>query len=129
MAVECWHALDILTEGVKFMETIPFNEAKFKQIADGYTAEYVNYMPRGKNGLRCWEIKASAQDGTCEIVVLRDYGYKIDGEVIAINSFTDRAGRNKEICRLYNEKNVSQVFLANLFNMSQPSVSLIVNKK
>lgn len=45
--------MDILTEGVKFMETIPFNEAKFKQIADGYTAEYVNYMPRGKNGLRC----------------------------------------------------------------------------
>lgn len=121
--------MDVLTEGVKFMETIPFNEAKFKQIADGYMAEYVNYMPRGKNGLRCWEIKASAQDGTCEIVVLRDYGYKIDGEVIAINSFSDRAGRNEEICRLYNEKNVSQVFLANLFNMSQPSVSLIVNKK
>lgn len=36
--------MDILTEGVKFMETIPFNKAKFKQIADGYTAEYVNYM-------------------------------------------------------------------------------------
>lgn len=40
--------MDVLTEGVKFMETIPFNEAKFKQIAVGYTAEYVNYMRAAK---------------------------------------------------------------------------------
>jgi hypothetical protein len=31
-----------------------FNEAKFKQIAGDCKPEYVNYMPRGKNGLRCW---------------------------------------------------------------------------
>ena len=67
-------------------------------------------------------------DGICKIVVLRDLGYKIDGEVIDIMPFTDRCGRNTEINRLYNEKDVSQMFLANLFNMSQPSVSLIVKQ-
>lgn len=111
------------------MEQIPFNEKMFKQIAPGCTAEYVNYMPRGKNGLRCWEIKAQKPDGDYVIVVLRDYGYKTGGETVEIMPFNDRDGRNVEICRLYNEKNISQVFLANLFNISQPSVSLIINKK
>lgn len=109
------------------MKTIPsFDELNFEQTAPGCTAEYVNYMPRGKNGLRCWEILARTGDGILKIVVLRDCGYKIDSEVIDITPFTDRIGRNKEICRLYNEKNISQVFLANLFDMSQPSVSMII---
>ena len=34
------------------MIKVPFNEAKFKQLAQDCTAEYVNYMPRGKNGMR-----------------------------------------------------------------------------
>ena len=58
-----------------------------------------------------------------------DYGYKTGGEVIEIHPFVNRKERNEEICRLYYEKDVSQLFLANLFNMSQPSVSVIVNKK
>lgn len=106
-----------------------FNQAKFKQIAGDCKPEYVNYMPRGKNGLRCWEIKAQKPDGDYVIVVLRDYGYKIEGEMVEVTPFKDRQGRNAEIYRLYNEHNISQVFLANLFNISQPSVSLIINKK
>ena len=83
------------------LKKLPFNEAKFKQLAPDCTAEYVNYMPRGKTG----------------------------GEVIEIHPFVNRKERNEEICRLYYEKGVSQLFLANFFNMSQPSVSVIVNKK
>ena len=30
------------------MIKVPFNVAKFKQLAPDCTAEYVNYMPRGK---------------------------------------------------------------------------------
>ncbi len=111
------------------MANTPFNEAKFKQIAGDCVAEYVNYMPRGKNGLRCWEIKAQKPDGEYVIVVLRDYGYKIGGETVEIKPFNNREERNAEIYRLYHAKNISQVFLANLFNVSQPSVSLIVNNK
>lgn len=55
--------------------------------------------------------------------------YKNGGEVIEIHPFVNRKERNEEICRLYYEKGVSQLFLANFFNMSQPSVSVIVNKK
>lgn len=107
-------------------ENISFDETKFNQIAPGCTAEYVNYLPRGKNGLRCWEVKAQKPDGECKIVVMRDYGYKIEGEIIEIMPFNDRAGRNSEIVRLYNDKNLSQVFLANLFHLTQPSVSIIL---
>lgn len=64
-----------------------------------------------------------------KIVLLCDYGYKTGGEVIEIHPFVNRKERNEEICRLYYEKGVSQLFLANFFNMSQPSVSVIVNKK
>ena len=45
------------------MIKVPFNEAKFKQLAPDCTAEYINYMPRGKTGMRCWEIKAQKPDG------------------------------------------------------------------
>ena len=64
-----------------------------------------------------------------KIVLLCDYVYKTGGEVIEIHPFVNRKERNEEICRLYYEKDVSQLFLANFFNMSQPSVSVIVNKK
>lgn len=111
------------------VEIVPFSKEKFKQIAGDSRAEYINYMPRGRNGLRCWEIKAQKPDGDYAIVVLRDYGYKVDGEVVEITPFTNRMERNEEIYRLYHEKDLSQVFLANLFNVSQPSISLIVNKK
>ena len=110
------------------MAKVPFNEAKFKQIAGNCTAEYVNYMPRGKNGMRCWEIKAQKPDGDYMVVVLCDYGYQDYGNTVEIKPFTDRAGRNEEIYRLYHEEGLSQLFLANLFNMSQPSVSLIVKQ-
>ena len=108
---------------------ISYNKEKFKTLAADCTAEYVNYMPRGKTGMRCWEIKAQKPDGEYMIVLLCDYGYKTGGEVIEIHPFVNRKERNKEICRLYYEKGVSQLFLANLFNMSQPSVSVIINKK
>ena len=111
------------------LKKLSFNEAKFKQLAPDCTAEYVNYMPRGKNGMRCWEIKAQKPDGEYMIVLLCDYGYKTGGEVIEIHPFVNRKERNEEICRLYYEKGVSQLFLANFFNMNQPSVSVIVNKK
>ena len=110
------------------MAKVPFNEAKFKHIAGNCTAEYVNYMPRGKNGMRCWEIKAQKPDGDYMVVVLCDYGYKVNGKTVEIKPFTERAGRNEEIYRLYHEEGLSQLFLANLFNMSQPSVSLIVKQ-
>ncbi len=108
---------------------ISYNKEKFKSLAGKCTAEYVNYMPRGKNGMRCWEIKAQKPDGDYTIVVLCDYGYKVDGKTVEITPFKNRDGRNEEIYRLYHEEGLSQLFLANLFNMSQPSVSLIVNKK
>ncbi len=111
------------------MEKVPFNEKLFKQIAGDYEAEYVNFLPRGKNGLRSWEIKAVNADGSCKVVVLKDCGVNIMGEVIELTPFTSRKERNELIYNLYHEKGLSQVFLAELFHMSQPSVSLIVNKK
>lgn len=100
-----------------------------KQICGNAEAEFCLYNHRSKSGIQTWEIKVRNPDNTRKIIVVRDYGYKIDHEEIQIHPFTTRAERNAEILRLYKEKGISQIFLGDLFNISQPSISLIVNGK
>ena len=100
-----------------------------KTIIGNAEAEFCLYNPRSKTGIQTWEIKVRNTDNTRKIIVVRDYGYKIDHEEIQIHPFTTRAERNAEILRLYKEEGISQIFLGNLFNISQPSVSLIVSRK
>lgn len=100
-----------------------------KQICGNAEAEFCLYNPRSKSGIQTWEIKVRNTDNTRKIIVVRDYGYKIDHEEIQIHPFATRAERNAEILRLYKEKGISQIFLGDLFNISQPSISLIVNGK
>ena len=105
------------------------NSKFLKQICGNAEAEFCLYNPRSKSGIQTWEIKVRNTDNTRKIIVVRDYGYKIDHEEIQIHPFTTRAERNAEILRLYKEKGISQIFLGDLFNISQPSISLIVNGK
>ena len=100
-----------------------------KTIIGNAEAEFCLYNPRSKSGIQTWEIKVRSTDNTRKIIVVRDYGYKIDHEEIQIHPFKTRAERNAEILRLYKEEGISQIFLGNLFNISQPSISLIVNGK
>lgn len=100
-----------------------------KHIACDGTIEFCNYNPRSRSGMRTWELKIKNADGTRKIMMVRDSGISLDIFEIKVNPFATREARNREICRLYNEEGLSQLFLANLFNMSQPSVSVIVNKK
>ena len=100
-----------------------------KTIIGNAEAEFCLYNPRSKSGIQTWEIKVRNTDNTRQIIVVRDYGYKIDHEEIQIHPFKTRAERNKEIYRLYHEEGISQIFLGNLFNISQPSVSLITSGK
>ena len=64
------------------METKPFDKARFKHIAGDGVAEDFNYMPRSNLGMRKWEIKVRYPDGKCKVVVMRDSGFSITGEVI-----------------------------------------------
>ena len=105
------------------------SESFLKQICGDAEVEYCLYNPRNKSGIQTWEIKVRNTDNTRKVVIVRDYGYKIDHEEIQIHPFTTRSERNEEILRLYNDVGLSQIFLGNLFNMSQPSISLIVNGK
>ena len=100
-----------------------------KEICGEAEAEFCLHNPRSKSGIQTWEIKVRNTDNTRKIIVVRDYGYKIDHEEIQINPFKTREERNAEILRLYKEEGISQIFLGNLFNISQPSVSVIVNAK
>ena len=111
------------------MEDLPLDNAALKETIGDGKVEFCLHNPRSKSVIQTWEIKVRNTDNTRKIIVVRDYGYKIDHEEIQIHPFKTRAERNAEILRLYKEEGISQIFLGNLFNMSQPSISLIVNGK
>ena len=100
-----------------------------KHIAGDGKIELCLHSPRSKTGVQTWELKIKLPNGKRKIAVVRDYGFEQTTEEIAINRFKTRAERNAEIYRLYHEQGLSQMFLADLFNISQPSVSIIVNPK
>lgn len=100
-----------------------------KNIAGNGTIELCLYSQRSKSGMPTWELKIKNTDGTRKIMIVSDYGFEISGEEIKINHFKTSAERNAEIYRLYHEEGLSQMFLANIFNVSQPSISLFVNAK
>lgn len=107
-------------------ESTELDKTVLEKFAAGGTEEFENYLPRSKSGMRTWELKIRDEDGSRRIVVIRDSGLNITGTEVHVHSFTNRAERNEEICRLYGECHLSQVFLANLFNISQPAVSVII---
>lgn len=103
------------------------DETTLKEItAEGEIVEYCNYLPRSKSGIRSWEVKIKSNTGIRRVVVIRDSGISVDKYEVAVKPFKERVERNTEICRLYNEEHLSQVFLANLFNVTQPSISMII---
>lgn len=110
-------------------DDIPLDETALKECVGNGKVEFCLRNPRSKSGMRTWELKVLNTDGTRKIVIVRDYGFEVKRENIKINPFRTRTERNAEILRLYKEEGLSQVFLGNLFNMSQPSISLIVNGK
>ena len=95
----------------------------------GAVIEYCNYLPHNKTGMPSWEIKIKMPDSSRRILIARDAGVRIKKHWVTVNEFASREERNAEIFRLYKEECLSQIFLANLFNITQPSVSLIVKKQ
>lgn len=111
--------------------TTPTNldDITLKSVVGDGTIEYFWHNPRSKSGMQTWEVKIKMPDGKRKIMLVRDSGFYIKTKEVKVNSFNSREERNREINRLYRECGLSQMFLSNLFNISQPSVSLIINGK
>ena len=110
------------------IKDIPFNQTMLKKAAGKDEIEYYNINQRGETGGRTLELKLTDADGKRRVVVLADRGFCIEEKEIELRPFFGREERNKEIWRLYNEEHLTQVFLANLFSITQPSVSLIIKQ-
>ncbi len=52
----------------------------------------------------------------------------VDRREVIIRPFNSKAERNKEIYRLYKEEKMTQEFIGKIFGLSQPTISVIVNK-
>ena len=96
------------------IKEIPFNQTMLKKAAGEDEIEYYNINQRDENGGRTLELKITDSEGRRKVVKLKP--------------FCGREERNREIWRLYNEEHLTQVFLANLFSITQPSVSLIIKQ-
>ena len=110
-------------------QEIPMKNELLKDAVGDGKIEFCLYNPRNKSGIQTWELKVLNTDGTRKVIIVRDYGFQVQKDQVKLNPYKTRDERNKEILRLYHEEGLSQVFLGNLFNISQPSVSLIVNGK
>ena len=108
---------DIAAIPEKFIKTI--DEGKIDFII---TSRHSNIVGKGA------EICVIYPELYRRVFVLYDYGYCIKFEEITINKFTDKDSRNREIGRLYHEEHLSQIFIGRLFKISQPSVSIILNR-
>ena len=102
---------------------------KFISELDEGIIEYVAVSRNSNMVSKVAELSVIYPDMLRKIFVLFDYGYCIKFEEIAIKEFLDKDSRDKEICRLYTEMGLSQVFIGYLFKISQPSVSLILKRK
>lgn len=110
------------------IKEIPFNQTMLKKAAGEDEIEYYNINQRDENGGRTLELKITDSEGRRKVVVLADRGFCIEAREVELKPFSGREERNREIWRLYNEEHLTQVFLANLFSITQPSVSLIIKQ-
>ena len=111
------------------IKEIPFNQNMVQKAVGDAEIEFYNINLRVGTGGKALELKITDKDGKRRVVVLNDRGFCIDSRDVELRPFYSKEERNKEIWRLYNEEHLTQVFLANLFSLTQPSVSLIVNAK
>lgn len=107
--------IDLIPE--KFIQTL--DEGKIEFICLSHSSNMVSKIA---------EISVIYPDMHRKVFALYDYGYCIKFEEISINEFMDKDSRNKEICRLYHKAHLSQNFIARLFKISQPTVSIILSK-
>ena len=107
-------------------ENTGLDKTLLEKFAAGGAVEFENYLPRCRSGMRTWELKIRDADGSRRIVVIRDSGLNVTGTEVAGPAFSKRAERNEEICRVYYKCHLSQGFLANLFNISQPAGLVII---
>lgn len=110
------------------IKDVPFTQKVIKDAIGSGEVEFFKFSPNSKSGIKNLELKIYYHGGQRKIIVLHDFGFQITSEEVEVRPFINKAERDREICRLYNEHNLSQNFLANFFGISQPSVSVIVKR-
>ncbi len=106
------------------IKDIPFSQSAIARAAGGDEIEFYNVNMRGQSGCCELELKLLKENGERKIIVLCDRGTRVEHREVKLKDFFSRDERDFEICRLYKEEHLTQVFLANLFKLTQPSVSL-----
>ncbi len=110
------------------IKDIPFNQTMIQKAVGKAEVESYNINLRCESGGKALELKITDADGSRRVVVLTDRGFCIETREIKLRPFYGKDERNAEIWRLYKDEHLTQVFLANLFSITQPSVSLIIKE-
>lgn len=86
----------------------------------------MSHLP--KKVIKKLELQVYNPEGYRKFFILKDKGYMVDRREVIIRPFNSKAERNKEIYRLYKEEKMTQEFIGKIFGLSQPTISVIVNK-
>lgn len=108
------------------IDIIPFNQNELQRIVKGGIVENFN-LSRTHKGYKKLELKIYYPTGHRKFFMLIDKGCIIDRREIIIHPFDDKKTRDKEIRRLYIEEKMTQSFIANIFGLTQPTISGIIN--
>ena len=99
------------------IKDVPFTQEVIKDAIGNGEVEFFNFSPNSKSGIKNLEMKIYYPDGQRKVIILHDYGVQISSEEVNVNLFNNREERKKSL---------SQAFLANLFGLSQPAISVII---
>ena len=107
-----------LTQDILDMIPVKFEDIIFQK-----------YNPRSRNGIVNWELKIKLPNNKYKFIVIEDSVDGINIKEISVKKFVDKEERDKEIYTLYTTQWLSQLFLSEIFKLSQPSISLILKRQ
>lgn len=108
-------------------ELVPFQNIIANMQSEGFIEN--SWMSQTVEGFKKLEVQILYPNNCRGFFVITDNGFMIDKREVIIRPCANMQQRNQEIKRLYSEEKMTQVFIAKIFGLTQPTISGIVNSK
>lgn len=106
---------------------ILFNQNELQRVI-GTDGQVENFnISQTEEGYKKLELQIYYPTGHRKFFILKEKRSIIERREICINPFNNKAARDQEIRRLYKEEKMTQIFIAKIFGLKQPTISTIIN--
>lgn len=115
---------------VPFLDELRNNPTlqSFRNIIGQY-AQYVEswVCSQTPEGYKKLEVQILLSNNSRAFMEYKDTGVTVSGRAVTVNQFSSINERNTEIKRLYVQEHMTQLFIAKIFGLRQPTISRIIN--